>query len=350
MTTHRSRTLLAIALALVAGGCKQAAKPEHELLAEKKKQEQARVAARARGVDAGGPGPRGGGAHPGGEDHAHDHGEAGEDRGHGERPGFSNQDGGVPPALWPTEVQRAYGDLYRAAPSEMPLLARRLALLGLPAVPAMRQLIRTKRQPPKKKAALSFLLVELYAFRPAELAKLALEGEMPLAQHAAIDALGRLKNKEATQLLAALKKDVEPLAEVVEVARRRPGWNLTPKQVAALDAILHAASAAELKELLDKLSGLELRDGLLHIVRSAATRPPVAALVAERLAALAEGKPGELHAMSVPPYPAILRLKVAQRLLARGRPADRAYLAKLADTSGDPLAPMLKRLLSGGGQ
>lgn len=270
--------------------------------------------------------------------------------------------------LWSPGVRRAVEQVYRARGRGSLQALQALTFLGLPAASALEQIAKSRTLHPQTSAYAALMLVELQLFRPAELAKLGRRRELPHAQQAAIEALGRLGNPRAERLLAGLATALQdphpsrqPAAgagpalplfkreEVLKRARDRSRkWWYSDAQLAALDRIVQADDPAKLQLALAAARQLALERGLDTILRSPATRPPIKAAVAEAVVERSRTSPGTLLTYCAPQQPPLLRLAAARQLLLGGRPADRSFLRKLAATPDEPLAPLIGRLLQGG--
>lgn len=285
--------------------------------------------------------------------------------------------------LWPAPVRLAFYQLYGAKIGQWPAAARQLAMLGLPAVPALERMAKNHRQPIKKRAIVSFLLVQIYSFRPEALLKLARQEELPFARRAAIESLARIGNPQTIKMLATIRKELKdapppkpakpkrehshghgqtqhpphpsektdpfgPMIDFIDQAvRNTPRLAYTSRQLALLDSVLHAKSPMELKVALEWLKDLTLEQGLMLIMRSPITSRQVHRAVLERTVHLAAAQPDKLRQYCKRGAPQPLRIAAVARLLAGKKPADRAWLKKISNDSTDPLVLYLRALLKG---
>lgn len=268
--------------------------------------------------------------------------------------------------LWSPEIRRAFYNLLRAREAQIPQAARELAQLGLPAADALRAIALDKEQPPKKHALVSFMLVDLYMFQIEALAKLAREPELPFAQRAAIQALARIGNGrsegELDKLALELPKMAVPVvgqqdpdlpemdtpARFLSNARQQAvghKWAYAEAQLVALDRVLHADTPQKLRIAVVAAKERALEPGLRAILRSPVTRSAVQAGVAFKLVEMTGTNARALRALCGREEHPFVRLNAARALLEGGKPASRAFVAKLAQDAQDPLAPMLRRAL-----
>lgn len=270
--------------------------------------------------------------------------------------------------LWSPEIRRAFYNLLRAREAQIPRAARELAQLGLPAADALRAIALEENQSPKKHALVSFMLVDLYMFRIEGLAKLAREQQLPFAQRAALQALARIGNGrsegELDKLARELPKmavpapkgqaqdpdlpELEAPAQFLQQARQQAAghkWAYSDAQLVTLDRVLHADSPQTLRLAVVAVKESSLEPGLRAILRSPVTRSAVQAGVAFKLVEMAGKSARALRALCGRDEHPFVRLNAARALLEGGKPASRAFVAKLARDEKDPLAPMLRRAL-----
>lgn len=293
---------------------------------------------------------------------------------------------------WPGPVRLAFYSLYTAQITQWPAASRRLALLGLPAVPAMKRLLKNKRQPVKKKALLSFLYVQLHMFRPEALTMMARDEDMPFARRGAIEALSAIGNDQTKKSLTAIvselkaapppkappsktkghaghdhashagrghgasgpedkeakKRPFGPIIDFIVRAQKNPTpWGYNASQLAVLDSVFHAESQMKLKVAMDWIKDDAVEDGMLAILRSPVTRPPIHTSVIKRLIELAANKTKKFKDYCEPGFPQMLRMLAAKKLLDQKKTANRKYLEQLARNQRDPIAPFLNAILSG---
>ena len=285
---------------------------------------------------------------------------------------------------WPGPVRLAFYKLYTAQITEWPDASRRLALLGLPAVPAIKRLLINKRQPNKKKALVSLLYVQMHMFRPQALTMMARDESMPFVRRGAIEALARIGNVETRKALKAVRHELEnarppkvkkkthsqddghghghgsagpPTADelkrpfgpiidfIVHAEKNIPALGFSASQLAVLDSVFHAESGMKLKVALDWITDDSLELGLLEILRSPVTRPQIHMAVIKRM--VASATPKKFRDYCEPGYPQMLRMLAAKKLLDLKQPADRKFLQKLAGNSRDPISSFLNTILSG---
>ncbi len=312
----RSRALVGalalLALALGPGaGCRKQKTPEHVVQLQHQEQEEvARRAAQAR-------------ARP--------------DLGVDERSG------------WPLPVQEAYLALRRASFHETPRASQLLAYFGQQAVPALREIARGKDLTKEKRAAASFLLVEVNLARPAELSKLAREASLPLVQRAAIEALLRIGNVQTKAVIASLRGEQgsesgELLPFLEQAARRTRPWGYADEQLLVLDRILQARTPVEVQVALGWVQDLSLDRGLTVLAGSPAVPPPLQVAIAARVVAVA-GKARALPRLLEPERPPLLRQAAATAMMTSKDPAARHALERVAASRKDPMAPWLKAQL-----
>ena len=291
---------------------------------------------------------------------------------------------------WPGPVRLAFYNLYTAKIPQWPASARRLALMGLPAVPAMKRLLQNKRQPVKKKALVSFLYVQLHVFRPQALTMLARDEDLPFTRRGAIEALANIGNAQTKKALAAIRHELEnaprpkaapkkkahghaghgheghghgtsgavprealtrPFGPIIDFIDRSQkvsnpcGYDA--KQLAVLYSVFHAESQMKLKVALDWVKDDSVEAGLVSMLRSPVTRPQIHTALIKRMVVLAMAKPKKLRDYCEPGFPQMLRMLSAKKLLDGKKPSDRAYLQKLASNPRDPMSSFLKAILSG---
>jgi hypothetical protein len=293
--------------------------------------------------------------------------------------------------MWPPAVRQAFYALYRSRSEGVPQKARALAQLGFPAADAMRAIAGGAPHSAKKKALVSFMLVDMNMFRVHELTKMAREYRLPFVQRAAIEALARIGNPDTEAALDQLVKDLPkmPLPKMPEshlghhhgprpgpataikpgqggqvlnvpperhpmvrwtkrVRRRLKGkrWSYSAEQLAELDHIFHASSPQELKQAINAVQGTSLEQGLRAILRTPVSRPSVQAGAAYKLVEPHIKDSKALRALCSPEEHQLVRLQAARALLELGRARDRAFVTRLAQQDQDPLAPMLQRMLN----
>lgn len=363
MNRHADFVFVALALSLALAGCKQepTKKPDHVIQQERQKKEKALTAKKQAQEKKSKKGVEG-------------------------KKGAAKQDEDM---TWPGPIRLAFYRLHTAKIPQWPSTARQLAILGLPAVPAIKRLLANKRQPVKKKALVSFLYVQLYMFRPEALTMIARDENTPFARRGSIEALATIGNKESKQSLAALRAELKD-APRPKAASRKPGghaghdhsahghgasgrlpadaakrpfgpiidfikraektatpWGYDAKKLAVLDSIFHAESKMKLKVALDWIKDDSTDDGLLAMLRSPVTRPQIHTAVIKHMVALAATKPKKFRDYCEPGYPQMLRMLAAKKLLDRKNPADRRFIQKLAANPRDPVSPFLQAILSG---
>lgn len=293
---------------------------------------------------------------------------------------------------WTKRVQQAYYQLYRARGRSVPQAAQMLARLGLPAAPALRRISMADSQDKKKRAVASFLLVDLYMFRPDDLRSVAESFDVPYGQRAAIQALARIANPTARAHLDALARTFREIApEDLDAAGRGAGggagegagqktgegaegpagervgkppegnpmlafleqarekapekWRYTADQLEVLDTILQSDNLSKLRVALTEVEDLSLEQGLLALMRSPVSRELTQVGVAFKLIELAGDDRRRLRRMCAREQPRMLRIQAARRLLEGGRKPDVAFVRKLAASDKDPLAKMFTRML-----
>lgn len=290
---------------------------------------------------------------------------------------------------WPGPVRLAFYNLYTAKISQWPSSARALAMFGPDAIPAMKRLIKNPRQPGKKKALVSFLLVQMHMFRPEALTHMARDEEVPFARRGAIEALAIIGNAQTKQVLAAIRQELKnaprprpqakkdshghqghghgpgghgqekpdpraktdpfkPIIDFIDRAQKSgSSWGYSSKQLAVLDSVFHAKSKMELKVAMDWIKDFSLEDGMVAMMRSPVVRPIVHTELTKRLVQLASSKPKKYRDYCEPGYPQMLRMLAAKKLLDGKNKDDRLYLKKLAANGRDPIAPFLQNILAG---
>ncbi len=364
MRNNRPLTLLLLAIPLLVSGCKQkpVKKPDHVIQQEAKKKEKEAEAKKAKAEAKKKPKKK------------------------------KDED-----ETWPGPVRLAFYNLHTAPVTQWSVASRRLGLLGMPAVPAFKRLLKNQRQPMKKKGMVAYLLVQLYMFRPEGLTNLARDEEMPFARRGAIEALAIIGNKDTKKAMAAMRQELASAkhkapkkgekkahghghghehghghghehgapgkSKPSAAAKKRPfgpmidfikkaeegvkPWKYDARQLAVLDSVFHAESEMKLKVALAWVKDDSLEQGLMAILRSPVTRPQIIMATIKHLVTLAQKKPANLRGYCEPGYPQMLRMLAAKKLLDLKKPADRAYLQKLAANPRDPVAPFLRAILSG---
>jgi len=271
------------------------------------------------------------------------------------------------PQLWTVEVRKMMLQVYRARGVKAARSIQALAHLGPSSAAALRHIAGSAAMDRRKQVLASLVLVELQMFHPAQLAELCRAHELPLVQRAAIEALGRLGNPASERLLqeltpllsrtppdragqtpAGTKRPLRPMAHVLRVAKDRSRkWWYSDQQLVTLDRILQADTPQKLQVAMAAVTDRALDKGLRALLGSPAVRPPVKAAVAHKYVELAQDNPRVLRAHCARGEPALLRMASAGRLLELGGNKDRAFIQKLSAQEGDPLAPVLTRMLTG---
>jgi hypothetical protein len=268
--------------------------------------------------------------------------------------------------LWPKAVRLAVLKVYRARRMEVPRAVQALAHLGPPAISALRHLATSQVLDSKKRGLVSLMLVEMQMFRPHKLVELSRRADLPFVQQGAIEALGRLGNPIAEKRLKELAKELERLSSpsltssphsgerippsALKRLLRRAGdasrkWWYSEKQLTTLDQIFYADSAAKLQLTMAGITNHSLKKGLLAIVHSPATRPPIQIAVAHKLIQLVGTRTTALRAYCAKEQHQMLRMLAAQRLLEVGKARDKAFIRRLSEAMDDPMAPAFERLL-----
>lgn len=270
------------------------------------------------------------------------------------------------PSMWSGVVRKAVVKIYRARGLQATRAIQALAHLGPTSADALQHIAGSVAMDQRKQIMASLVLVELQMFKPARLAELSRANELPFVQQAAVEALGRLGNPRAERLLnelapqlsaqgtqipsshaghahAGTNQPLRPMAQVLQKAKDRSRkWWYSDEQLAALDRLLQADTPNKLLIALSAVTDRTLDKGLRAILSAAAAQPPVKAAVAHRIVELDKDKPQVLQRYCDRQEPQLLRLSSARRLLELGQ---RAFVEKLARETGDPLMPVLERLL-----
>ena len=303
---------------------------------------------------------------------------------------------------WPADVAEGYRVLFRSGIAVMPDAARHLALLGLPADPALRRIITHPRLPVKKRAFTSLMMAQLYTFRPADLIKLLEASDMPYVQRAAIETLGMLGVQEGKDALAKMKTALEtggeqrrkeeleanrkrrgakgpvpggahahghghgdeddgepdpsaapgganpyaPLIAFIEQAlARKQTLGLSGEQLKALDTVLQSQTAAQLKAAIQGITDLSFEPGMAMILGSPVSSELVKVGTALRLIELARDKSGKVLSYCSPGYPPMLRMAAARFVLERANPKEVDQLTRIAANEQDPMSQALQELL-----
>ncbi len=270
------------------------------------------------------------------------------------------------PSMWTGDVRKAVVKIYQARGLQATRAIQALVHLGPTSAAALRHIAGSVAMDQRKQVMASLVLVELQMFQPAQLAELGRAHELPFIQQAAVEALGRLGNPQAERLLnelapqltaqgkqlppshaghahAGTNRPLRPMAQVLQKAKDRSRkWWYSDKQLTALDRLLQADTPNKLQIALSAVTDRTLDKGLRAILAAAAARPPVKAAVAHRIVELDKDKLQVLRRYCGRREPQLLRLAAARRLLELGQ---RAFVEKLSKQMGDPLMPVLERLL-----
>ncbi len=285
--------------------------------------------------------------------------------------------------LWPAVVKEAYYRLFLSSDVQVIANAQALAQQGEQAVPALKFFLGKNSMKSKRKRALvSFMLVELHMFRPAELAKLARDWRQPIVQRAAIEALVRIGSDTSGKFLAVIEKEARggdldraasagggavghdhghghgaeakvefgPLSAFIDRVRARDTWEFNDAQLEQLDQLLKARLESEVSGRLQEMRDGSLDQGLVHLLRSPVVLPATQQAVAEKLVAQ---NSKQVHKLCGPENPIILRVQAARGMIAGGSKSDLAFLKKLSEGKKDPFAQVVGRLLAegaGGGE
>jgi hypothetical protein len=299
--------------------------------------------------------------------------------------------------LWSPAVRQAFYTLYRARSHGLPQKAKALAQLGLPAATALRTIAANKHHSPKKQALASFMLVDLNMFRPRELAKMAREHQLPFLQRGAIEGLIRIGNGETEAELDKLQEALpkmpvpkmpvgghrhghghshghdhkrplgapkerghehkaappvdpkhHPMVAWLRVVRRKAKgkkWAYSAEQLDSLDKLLHADSPQKLRIAVNNIKDGSVEQGLLAILSSPVSRPSVQAGVAFKIVEPQSKNSRRLRQLCEPKEHQLVRMQAARALLQTGNKRDIAFVAKLAESPRDPMAPMLRRMM-----
>lgn len=278
--------------------------------------------------------------------------------------------------MWPAVVKEAYYRLFLASDLQVTTHAQALAQQGQQAVPALKFFLGKSTMKSKRKRALvSFMLVDLHMFRPVELAALTREWKLPIVQRAAIEGLVRIGSDRSKELLAKIKKEATgggldrhdtkgaepeghghehghgakekvelgPLTTFIDQVHTRDKWGLSDEQLKQLDQLLQVRLESEVAGALKLIGDRSLEPGLLHMLRSPVVLPGTQLAVADKLVEL-NGK--RVRQLCGPESPMMLRVHAARKMIEGGAPADLAFLKKLAGRAKDPFAPVLSRLLA----
>ena len=278
--------------------------------------------------------------------------------------------------MWPAGVKEAYFRLFLASDLQVTTHAQALAQQGQQAVPALKFFLGKSTMKSKRKRALvSFMLVDLHMFRPVELAALAREWKLPLVQRAAIEGLVRIGSDRSTELLEQIKKEavgggldrhepagaepkghghghgheagekveLGPLSAFMDQVHTRDKWGFSDEQLKQLDQLLQARIGSEVAGVLKVIRDRSLDKGLLQMLRSPVVLPPTQLAVADKLVELNSKRVRQLCG---PENPMMLRVHAAKKMIMGGSRADLAFLKKLARRSKDPFSPVLSRLLT----
>jgi len=354
-TSTMKRAICLLMAALLAGGCKKEQVPEHEL--QQKRREQARERRRNQQKEEG--------------------------------KKLEARDAGVDHyRMWSPAVRNAFYALYRARSIGLPQKAQTLARLGMPAADALRIIATGTLHKAKKKALVSFMLVDLHMFRVPQLAKLAHEHKLPFVQRAAIESLARVGNAQSEAALDGLIKELpkmplpkmpqqgihghghgheqeeakdtkdEPVPAIppdqhpmvrwvrhVRAQRKGKQWAYSEQQLATLDRILHADSPQKLRIAVMAAQGDVLEQGMRAILGTPVARESTKAGVAFKIVEPRQGKPRRLRQLCGPQEDQMVRLVAVRLLLESGTERDRAFIDKLAADPKDPMAQMLSNML-----
>jgi len=291
-------------------------------------------------------------------------------------------------AMWSPEVRQAFYALYRSRSMGIPEKARTLAQYGLEAADALRVIAASRSQSAKKKALVSFMLVDMHMFRVNDLAKLAREHQLIFVQRAAIEALARVGNPQSEAALDVLAKelpkmpvpvvpdddeghshgyghgpspmakdepppdippDQHPLVRWTRNVRRKlkgQRWAYSTEQLQTLDRVFQADNPQKLRLSINAVKdATKLERGLRAILRSPVTRASVQAGVSFKLVEPYLKDSKALRRLCTPQEHQLVRMQAARALLELGRAADRAFVGKLAEEPRDPLASVFQRML-----
>lgn len=304
---------------------------------------------------------------------------------------------------WPVPVRNAFYQLVQADFAQMHRAARAVAMQGLAAVPAMEHLLTMKRQSVKKRTFVSILLTEVQMFRVEPLIAYLASPRRPYLQRSAIQALARTGNPKALKALQTMRKALvdganrpkepipageaeddhkdhafalslggggdheghghsagpsaaaaegqnpyQPLIDFIDGALAAPGaWGYDDGQLLILDRIFHAPTPEELTTAMEWIKDLTLEQGLLAMVQSPATRPPVRGLVTRRLLTLARDQPKHLVAYVHPSMPQPFRAMAVDALVELGEPKYIDFIKKALSSPDDPLVGYLRKKLAG---
>jgi hypothetical protein len=137
------------------------------------------------------------------------------------------------------------------------------------------------------------------------------------------------------------------LAWLRMVRRKARGkkWAYSKQQLDILDSVLQADSPQKLRIAINNIKDGSLEHGLMAILRTPVSRPSVQAGVAFKIVEPLAKDRRRLRQLCAPEEHQLVRMQAARMLLQAGDRSDRAFVVKLAQSPGDPMASMLRRMM-----